>query len=72
MEEIIQWEYRVSEAGSTFTGPKPEVLEELLNQWGLEGWKVVSVTALTSSFKLMLVARRPLSDRARRGRSQPR
>jgi hypothetical protein len=72
VEDIILWEYRVSEVGSAFNGPKPDVLEELLNQWGLEGWKVVSVTPQTSSFKLMIVARRPLSDSARRGRSQPR
>ena len=41
-EELKQWEYRVQIVGGFFTGIKAEELEEMLNEWGEDGWEVVS------------------------------
>jgi hypothetical protein len=41
-EELTQWEYRVQTVGGFFSGVKADALEELLNEWGEDGWEVVS------------------------------
>ncbi len=69
-DEIKQWEYRVQTIGSVF-GTKDEAIQETLNDWGTEGWEAINVYTPYGSGKITIVAKRPLSDRARRMRSLP-
>lgn len=71
MSEIALWEYRVLSLGSAWRGMRDEVLEEALNELGAEGWEVISLLAHDGGSKVRLVAKRPLTDRARRRRSLP-
>jgi hypothetical protein len=70
-DEIQLWEYRVQTVGSLWTGVKADVLEQLLNTWGEEGWEVVSTHILENVNKINVIAKRPLTDRVRRRRSMP-
>jgi hypothetical protein len=70
MTEQNLWEYRVQTPGSAWHEPKDNEVASLLNSWSAEGWELVSTTHTTGN-KLMLVARRPLSDTDRRRRSYP-
>ena len=70
MTENKQWEYRVQTLGSALREPKDGEVLALLNAWGVEGWELVEATHTTGN-KLMLVARRPLSENERRRRSYP-
>ena len=70
-EEIKQWEYRVKTVGAFFSGVKAEELEELLNEWGEDGWEVVSTHIIENYNKINVIAKRPLTDRVRRERSRP-
>ncbi len=70
-EESKQWEYRVQTVGSFFGGVKAEELESLLNEWGEEGWEVVSTHILENQSKINVIAKRPLTDRVKRARSMP-
>jgi Domain of unknown function (DUF4177) len=70
-EEIKQWEYRVQTVGAFFSGVKAEELEDLLNEWGEDGWEVVSTHIIENANKINVIAKRPLTDRVRRERSRP-
>ena len=70
-EDISQWEYRVQTVGEFFSGVKAEELEDLLNEWGEDGWEVVSTHLIENHNKINVIAKRPLTDRARRERSRP-
>jgi len=70
-EEIKQWEYRVQTVGGFFSGIKAEELEEMLNEWGEDGWEVVSTHIIENANKVNVIAKRPLTDRVRRERSRP-
>lgn len=70
-EEIKQWEYRVQIVGGFFTGIKAGEIEEMLNEWGEEGWEVVSTHIIENANKVNIIAKRPLTDRVRRERSRP-
>jgi hypothetical protein len=70
-DEIQLWEYRVQTVGSFLSGVKADELEELLNEWGEEGWEVVSTHILENANKINVIAKRPLTDRARRRRTMP-
>lgn len=69
-EEIKQWEYRVQTIGSVF-GTKDEHIQATLDEWGQEGWEAINVFTPEGSGKITIVAKRPLTDRARRIRSLP-
>lgn len=69
-DEIKQWEYRVQTIGSLF-GTKDENIESTLDEWGLEGWEAINVFTPENSGKITMVAKRPLTERARRMRSMP-
>jgi hypothetical protein len=69
-EEMEQWEYRVQTIGSVF-GTKDEQIEATLDQWGIEGWEAINVYTPSGSGKITIVAKRPLTERARRMRSMP-
>jgi hypothetical protein len=70
-EDTMQWEYRVQTVGAFFSGVKAEELEELLNEWGEDGWEVVSTHIIENANKINVIAKRPLTDRVRRERSRP-
>jgi hypothetical protein len=69
-EEINKWEYRVQTIGSVF-GTKDEQIEATLDEWGSEGWEAINVFTPSGSGKITIVAKRPLTERARRIRSMP-
>lgn len=70
-EELQQWEYRVQTFGSFFSSIKAQELEEILNEWGEEGWEVVAVHVIENTSKINVIAKRPLTSRVRRLRSMP-
>jgi hypothetical protein len=70
MEEFKQWEYRVQTIGSFF-GTKDELIQSTLDEWGVEGWEAINVFTPDGSGKITIVAKRPLTERARRMRSMP-
>ena len=69
-DEFKQWEYRVQTIGSML-GTKDEDIQSTLDEWGSEGWEAISVYTPYGSGKITMVAKRPLSERARRMRSMP-
>jgi hypothetical protein len=71
MPEITRWEYRIQTFGTFFSGLKDEELEATLNEWGSEGWEVVSARGIENTSKVTILAKRPLTDSARRRRSLP-
>jgi hypothetical protein len=70
MAETTTWEYRVQTIGSMF-GTKDENIEATLNEWGEDGWEAINVYTPEGSGKVTMVAKRPLTERARRQRSMP-
>ncbi len=64
------WEYRVQTIGSVL-GTKDDLIQSTLDEWGTEGWEAVNVFTPSGSGKITIVAKRPLSERARRVRSMP-
>jgi len=70
-EEITKWEYCVETVGGLFSGVKPEVLEELLNEWGEEGWEIVSIYGIENTSKINIIAKRRLTITSRRMGSRP-
>jgi hypothetical protein len=69
-DEMKQWEYRVQTIGGIFE-TKDELVQNTLDEWGMEGWEAVNVYAQHGSGKVTIVAKRPLTERARRKRSMP-
>ena len=69
-EETKPWEYRVQTIGSVF-GTKDEQIEATLDAWGEEGWEAISIYTPYGSGKVTIVAKRPLTERARRMRTLP-
>lgn len=70
VDETKQWEYRVQTIGSLF-GTKDEHIQATLNEWGEEGWEAINVFTPEGSGKITIIAKRLLTDRARRMRSRP-
>jgi hypothetical protein len=70
-EELIKWEYRVRSFGSMWSAPKPDEMELVLQEWGTDGWEVVSAFNSESSNKVTLIAKRPLTREISRSRSMP-
>lgn len=68
-EEIKKWDYRVQTFGSIWGGTKSEDIEAALQEWGVEGWEVVS--AFNSDNKTTILAKRPLTRETIRARSMP-
>jgi putative IMPACT (imprinted ancient) family translation regulator len=71
MAEHTQWEYRVQTFGTFFTGMKDEEMEEALNEWGVDGWEVISARGIENTSKVVVLAKRPLTASARRRHSFP-
>lgn len=71
MDEQVLWEYRVRSFGGALRAAKDEQIEVELNRWGEEGWEVLAAAPREGTFRLMVVARRPLTLEARRRRTRP-
>ncbi len=69
-DETKQWEYRVQTIGGIF-GTKDELIEATLDELGMDGWEAINVYTPYGSGKITIVAKRPLTERARRARSMP-
>ena len=52
-------------------GTKDEQIEATLDAWGEEGWEAINVYTPYGSGKITIVAKRPLTERARRMRTLP-
>jgi hypothetical protein len=66
MHTKIIWEYRVETIGSTFRGTADEDIEEVLDEWGQEGWEVIAFHPLYGSNKATIVAKREQFSSQRR------
>ncbi|NMC13987.1 MAG: DUF4177 domain-containing protein [Chloroflexi bacterium] len=71
MTDTMIWEYRVQTWGSIWKSNKDENLEALLNEWGEEGWEVISTQHGANSEKVKIIAKRPLTHSRHRERSYP-
>ncbi len=71
MAENTQWEYRVKTFGTMFRGEKDEDLEAALNEWGIDGWEILSARGVENTNKVVIIAKRPLSRATRRRRTLP-
>ncbi|MBI3173484.1 MAG: hypothetical protein HYZ25_07185 [Chloroflexi bacterium] len=69
-DEMQKWEYRVQTIGGVF-GTKDEQINATLNEWGEDGWEALAVYTPEGSGKVTIVAKRPLTERARRARTMP-
>src|SRR4030043_1005440 len=56
MNEITKWEYRVENLGSVLKSPNDDEIEATLNDWGSEGWEMISVIQHSSTNKVRIVA----------------
>ena len=70
-DEITKCEYHVYSLGSILRAPKEEEVTELLDEWGEDGWELVSAVRGESTNRLTLIAKRPLTTASRRRRSMP-
>lgn len=71
MEKHQQWEYRVLTAGGILKNTRDEEIQDLLDQWGTEGWELVAVHILENTNRIRLYAKRPLHAPPRRSRTWP-
>ena len=69
--ELPKWEYRVQTIGTFWSGVKVGELEQLLNDWGEEGWEVVSTHVIENQNKINVIAKRLLTRDIIRKRSMP-
>jgi hypothetical protein len=69
--ELPKWEYRVQTVGAFWSGVKADELEQLLNEWGEEGWEVVSTHVVENQNKINVIAKRLLTRETIRKRSMP-
>ena len=46
IEELKQWENHIQTVGTFWSGVKADELEQLLNKWGAEGWKLYAIISL--------------------------
>jgi hypothetical protein len=71
MTETTQWEYQTKTFGSLLLPMDDDELEDVLDQWGEEGWEVVAAYAIPGTYKFRIIAKRPLSQSTGRERSRP-
>jgi len=68
MDENKKWEYRVDTIGSAIRGLKDEEIEAALNEWGQEGWEIISARPPTNSSKITIIAKRLMTAGTQRQR----
>ena len=49
-----RWTYKVVDIKGTFNTPKADVVQDALNQLGLQGWELVSALQVSMSIRLYL------------------
>lgn len=69
MDELINWEYRVKSFGNAWKSAKPEEINEELDQWGAEGWEVVS-SSINPGGSVLVIAKRLLTDDNKRRKTR--
>jgi len=57
--------------GTSWSPLKDEEMEDILNEWGEDGWEVLAVVPVPNGMKVRIIAKRQLGLRARRRRSMP-
>jgi hypothetical protein len=70
MDSLVQWEYRLESFGGAFKSIKVVDLESILNGWGEEGWEIISFAYSPDNTGYKVLAKRPLTFRAKRERSR--
>ena len=58
-------------AGSTFKTNKDEEIQEFLNQWGAEGWELITVHIFENTGKIRMYAKRALHTPPPRNKNWP-
>lgn len=71
MTDPTQWEYRSIMLGTSWSPMKDEEMEDILNEWGEDGWEVLAVVPVPNGMKVRIIAKRKLDLRVRRRRSMP-
>lgn len=71
MAENMLWEYTVQTCGTTFHAPKDDELQAVLNSLGEQSWEAFSTMQLEGSYKVRVVAKRPLTGSVRRRSAWP-
>lgn len=66
MTNATKWEYRIESFGGAFKRFRDEEMEDILNQWGIEGWEVFAYYQVYGSNKVTVVAKRPAGARSGR------
>jgi len=61
MSETHRWDYHVETIGSSWRNVSDEELLSVLKELGQDGWEVFNVEPSQYSFKIRLVAKRPLA-----------
>lgn len=49
-----RWTYKVVDIKGTFNTPKAEVVQDALNQFGMQGWELVAAQQVSVSVRLYL------------------
>lgn len=49
-----RWSYKVVELKATFLGLKADTVQQALNQWGAQGWELVTVQNQGLTLRLYL------------------
>lgn len=62
MSTNVQWEYQIEVYGSIWRSPKPEEIQEFLNDLGELGWEVINLHHPENSNKVWITVKRPLTD----------
>lgn len=58
MSTMKTWEYRVETIGSFFRNTSDDAVEEMLDEWGQEGWEVFAFHPIPGSNKATIIAKR--------------
>jgi hypothetical protein len=67
-----KWEYHVEDFGGFLKGePKPDALQQTLNEWGEAGWEISVAIPIENSTRWRFIAKRPLTSTEKRRRSMP-
>ena len=67
-----KWEYRVEDIGGLFSRRLDKgAVQDLLNQWGEDGWEVINMANGGNPRYWRIVAKRPLTSMEKRRRSMP-
>ena len=55
-EEMSEWKYLVKDVGASTS---VDALRKLLDDWGVQGWELVSIMTLAAASKLVAIFKKP-------------